>query len=147
MKFILIVISSFLLSACNYEAFNLPVDVLGSNVGIINKDDQGKNRFIYTNVVPYKAGQSYFWRIFLRSNKEQITFSETINLSAPGVWSENPLIKVSEDLKSATVERTVPNLGYLWTVWTIAEGDPKGPVKIDVKIDGKLIKTFNYNIQ
>ena len=37
MKLILILITSLMLSSCNYEAFNLPVDVLGSDVGIINK--------------------------------------------------------------------------------------------------------------
>ena len=147
MKLILILITSLMLSSCNYEAFNLPVDVLGSDVGIINKDDQGKNSFIKTNQVPYKAGQSYYWRIFFRSNKELVTYTETITLSSPGVWNENSLIKVSDDLKSATVERTLPNKGFLGTVWTVAEGDPKGPVKIEVKLDGKSIKVFNYNIQ
>ncbi len=146
-KFIKTITLTFLLLvlvSCGKNEDKPSVEVLKFLSGIF-VDVDGKYRFKETQDVPYKIGQSFGWHMYIRSNKENITYTDVIHLSDVGVWSDN--LTVSTDRKSASGTKTVPNTGHIETIWAIAEGDPKGEISIDIYIDNKIVHTFYYNMK
>ena len=55
---------------------------------------------------------------------------------------------VSDDGRTLTTEReVVPNRGIVHNMWAVAAGDPKGPHVVRVYIEGKLIRTFEFETE
>ena len=49
--------------------------------------------------------------------------------------------------KRATRTITVPNSGILFNGWGLdPKKDPSGPMTVNIYVDDKLVKTFNYKI-
>jgi hypothetical protein len=70
---------------------------------------------------------------------------------APPTWGPGEamgIFQVSPDRKTAVTERIIPTkLGFIANEWRYASGDPIGPHKMRIYIDGQLIREFSFDIE
>ena len=111
------------------------------------EDDQGE--FIYTDIIPHKEGQNYFFSFNYFAKGKEVTLHERLTLAGPTTWGgpESSEMIISDDKSSATMIRKVTNDGFYISSWELTKEDPKGPVKIEILFKGKIIQTFNYVIE
>ena len=99
----------------------------------------------YVNEIPYQEGITYFWTIdYFLKNKKEITYKEVTTYEKPTNWSDDGGVVVTKDGRVATRIRKIPNEGRLYNGWTLDQNDPKGDIKIEIYIENKLIKVFNF---
>lgn len=105
--------------------------------------------FFYNSDVPLRDGVSHFWRIdFYKKNSQTVTYREETILSKPTQWeSGDEPLTIDMDGKRASRTITVPNTGILLNGWGLdPKQDPAGPMTVNIYVDDKLVKTFNYKI-
>ena len=109
------------------------------------QDSNGKFETYYVSEIPFKSGITYFWSLdyFLR-NKKEITYKEVTTYDRPTKWSDSDGVIVSKGGRVATRIRTQKNNGKLWNGWTLDENDPKGNIKVEIFIDEKLVREFQF---
>jgi hypothetical protein len=145
---ILSLICLFSLSACENKTYPI-VEILTSDSGIIKKNDDGKPELTKTKIIPYKIGNSYYWRLAYRSNLPLISYTQEVNVEEKGVWG----VKNTEKYEIYNGGRSIKmyyddkkNTGFLYGFWTIAEGDPAGKVSIVVTIEKDVKRNFEYEL-
>ncbi|NIA72440.1 hypothetical protein HBA54_28015 [Pelagibius litoralis] len=117
-------------------------------------DGQGRERRIRADIVPFLPNRACFgWQIKLSDAPPVIRYREVLTLpSAPKFWSgendEYSSHRFSADRTTATTEEfAAPKDGWLSSRWCIAEGDPTGPHSIDVYIDDRLARRFEFEVR
>lgn len=120
------------------------------------RNDEGK--FVPTNKVPHKKDQFYYYTFNFFAKGKEITYKERVILSQPTTWTfdeegidyadnTTPGYEVSEDKTTITVTRTVPNDAFVFDGWSINNDDPKGPFKIEILFQDKVVRTFDYIVE
>lgn len=149
-KTLIIIFALLNLSSCTKNTDKPPVEVLGAYEWTITTEDD-KPKFDHSkkdyNVAPFTPGNGLGWILHIRSNMDSIEFSNVIHLPAEGAWPEKSDLIISKDKKNALAKRTMRNKGYIYGIWRIAEGDPKGDYSVDVYINNKHIKSFHYIVK
>jgi hypothetical protein len=143
--FVVLVIS---ISGCDNKIYPR-VEILTGNSGILKKSDGGKLILTKAKDIPYRVGNSYYWRLAYRSNLPSISYTQEIKLSAKGVWNlrDTDNYEISEDGTTVKIYTdNKKNDGFLIGTWTIAEGDPSGKVTIVVTIEKDAKKIFEYEL-
>jgi hypothetical protein len=149
----LVIVGSVLLlsiSGCDSEAYkNRPIDVLATDFGTVITGKDGKPEKLESSSKPITAGTHFYWKIYYRSNRDVIKFTELQRLSAPSEWNVAPTLKhkIYEDGRLIAVEREVPNTGEMAGVWSINDKDPKGEGVTAIVIDGVVVHRFQFEIQ
>ncbi|MBK8083357.1 MAG: hypothetical protein IPK28_05675 [Devosia sp.] len=103
--------------------------------------------------VPLVPGACYTWWIRLAEGATPTTGLERLILpAAPSDWGDaasNPEdgIDISEDGRLAT-STFVPELddGWISNGWCVADGDPTGPHRIEVAIDGIEVTAYDFEV-
>lgn len=104
-----------------------------------------------TNKVPLIPDEVCFqWHIRLDVPDGPVEFTEVFTLpAAPDVWDTGPGggVEISPDGATSTLIDTydVRN-GWLLHGWCIAEGDPLGPHKMEISVEGTLLHTFVFQV-
>jgi hypothetical protein len=125
--------------------------LVSAEFGLVERGEDGTVRFKPTAKVPLINGQSYGWRVRLRTKRERVGLREEFELPvAPKVWN-SPLpgsaFKVSPDGRTGITEvDAFIDDGVLTNGWSVAEGDPPGAHVIRLYIEGKLVRTFNFEV-
>ena len=145
LKFVLcIVLSTATLAACSANSYP-PVEVLHSDRGRIDRDKDGTILFIKTDQIPFREGESYVWRMYIRTNKAKIKVTEEVTVSGPTTWGGTSDLKVSNNGRTVTKAREIDNAsGIVVGAWKITDGDPAGPVQIKVTIENTVVQQFNF---
>ncbi|MDR2219405.1 MAG: hypothetical protein LBE24_02370 [Methylobacillus sp.] len=126
------------------------IEVISSEFGLFYDLDSDNPSFIPTNLVPLTPKQSYGWVIQLNTNKPVIKWREEFTLpSKPEIWGiDESSSKTSADGLTTTSERTVTSMdGVIFNIWDIAPGDPQGHYVMRVFVEGKLVATFEFDVQ
>ncbi len=128
------------------------VEVTAAQFGIFGADSLGRRMLYETSKFPAIVAAPYGWYILFKADKPTIVWREEFELpEAPPTWGPGEalgIFLVSPDRKTAVTERIIPTkLGFIANEWRYASGDPIGPHKMRVYIDGQLIREFSFNIE
>ncbi len=103
--------------------------------------------------VPLVAGACYNWWIRLAEGDAPKTAVERLILpAAPADWGDaavNPDdgVEISEDGRLATSTFVPePSDGWITNGWCVAEGDPPGPHRIEVEMDGAELAAYDFEL-
>ena len=127
------------------------VEVVSAQFGIFGADSLGRRMLYETSNFPAIVAAPYGWYILFKADKPTVVWREEFELpEAPPTWGPGEalgIFLVSPDRKTAVTERIIPTkLGFVANEWRYASGDPVGPHKMRVYIDGQLIREFSFNI-
>ncbi|MBW4562464.1 MAG: hypothetical protein KME32_15190 [Mojavia pulchra JT2-VF2] len=127
-----------------------PIIVEQAEFGVVRVDPQAKVTLIPTLRVPLQEGSKYGWQIQLKNYQGKVTWREILRLpKRPETWGvdsgEN--LSISPNGMEAVTKRTQSIAdGVIQNFWTITPGDPPGKHKIEVYIDERLIRSFEFEI-
>lgn len=128
------------------------VEIVASDFGVYTAGPLGIPRFHPTRVVPYTPGRGGFgWMVVVRTERSSLRWRETLTLpSPPATWGEPvPGVRRTFADGGRTViqdfEGTPPPV--LHQTWQIAPGDPRGPHRIVVTIEGAAPLAFDFEVQ
>ena len=127
-------------------------EIVSGEFGLFELDTPQGPRFTPATVVPLIENQSYGWVIHLRTNQPTVKWREEFVLpERPATWGEpEPIGKrsISTSGRTSVTEREVsPEKGMIFNAWTVAPGDPRGKYLIRVFVEGRLVKTFRFDVQ
>jgi hypothetical protein len=127
------------------------VEVVSAQFGIFGADASGRRMLYETTNFPAIVAAPYGWYILFKADKPTVVWREEFELpEAPPTWGPGEalgIFLVSPDRRTAVTERIIPTkLGFIANEWRYASGDPVGPHKMRVYIDGQLIREFSFNI-
>ena len=106
----------------------------------------------YSNKIPLEKGVNYVWEINHYSKGKTIEYKEVTTLAKATEWTfsnkdKNYQISISKDKKQATKIVKQENIGIIMNGWGLdPKYDTKGPIKIEIFVNDKLVKTFNYEV-
>ena len=128
------------------------IEVVRSDFGLFSRPDSGKPAFEVSRRVPLQEGQGYGWFVELNTTKPKIKWREEMVVPSPpatwGIQNSTAQHTISDDRRTLTTEReVVPNRGIIHNVWAVAAGDPKGPHVVRVYVEGKLVRTFEFETE
>lgn len=128
------------------------IEVVRSDFGLFSRPDSGKPAFEASRRVPLQEGQGYGWFVELKTTKPKIKWREEMVVPSPpatwGIQNSTAQHTISDDRRTLTTEReVVPNRGIIHNVWAVAAGDPKGPHVVRVYVEGKLVRTFEFETE
>jgi len=102
--------------------------------------------------------ESYGWSIEYVSPDDEIEIFERVELSGPANWDlspfdqNNPAGVISESRKIIEEGRVLEtrtvwkNTGEAFGAYTVIKGDPEGEVKITIKVNDRVVRTYKWNI-
>jgi hypothetical protein len=118
--------------------------------GIITTDAAGEPRFVETTSVPNVAGQSFGWFVWVGESEISVKWTESLTLPAAGEWpdaADEPNISISPDQRTAIVQdEAVPERGFIFNFWEVAQGDPSGEYAIVVKVADGREEHFSFTL-
>ena len=121
---------------------------------VVLKDKDGKPQAFLSTQVPFDKENSCFgWQVKLSvitgtvNLREQLNFPSKPRGGWPVVTDGFRRVTPSPDQKSATTEMKLKiKDGWVRNIWCLAEGERLGAYSIEVFLNGKFIKTFNFNV-
>jgi hypothetical protein len=133
------------------EPIALGLTLAGAEFGLIVKGEDGVVQFKAADKIPLVAGQMYGWRLRFRGQRKIVGLREEFQLPvAPKVWNSPDSggdFKVSPDGRTGTTEAdAIIEDGALMHAWAVADGDPAGAHVIRLYLEGKLVRTFNFEV-
>lgn len=131
------------------DKFDEEFQVYDSFQGYISNDQDLEYPFFYGSDVPLRDGVSHFWNIeYYKKGAKTITYREETILSKPTEWdSGDEFVKIDMNGRRASRTITVDNTGTILNGWGLdPKKDPSGPMTVNIYVDDKLVKTFNYRI-
>ena len=128
------------------------IEFVRSDFGLFSRPDSGKPAFEVSRRIPLQEGQGYGWFVELKTTKPKIKWREEMVVPSPpatwGIQKSTAQHTISDDRRTLTTEReVVPNRGIIHNVWAVAAGDPKGPHVVRVYVEGKLVRTFEFETE
>ena len=131
------------------DKFDEEFQVYDSSQGYISQDQDLQYPFFYGSNVPLRDGVSHFWNIeYYKKGAKTITYREETILSKPTEWDNgDELVTIDMNGRRASRTITVDNTGTIFNGWGLdPKKDPSGPMIVNIYVDDKVVKTFNYNI-
>lgn len=128
------------------------IEIVRSDFGLFSPPQSGKPGFQASRKVPLQEKQGYGWYVELKTTKPRIKWREELVVpTRPVTWGiqgSTAQHSVSDDGRTLTTEReVVPNRGIIYNVWSVAPGDPKGSHVMRVYVEGKLVRTFEFETE
>ena len=124
-----------------------PVEILYAYFGRVEINANKTLGIVSTNVIPLHEGQTYGWCIDLRTNKEQVGFTEQLTLAAATTWGMKGdyQYEVSPDKKTIIVKREKPSdKRFICGIWSISGDDPEGKAFFKITIENKVEHRFDF---
>ena len=103
-----------------------------------------------TRKVKFKIGDHYGWRFKVNTDQPTVSWKEEFRLPvAPKSWGdlEKGQTVVQNGKTCITKKNEPPNDGYIEHTWPELEGDPLGKYLMNVYVDGKLARRFEFTVQ
>lgn len=120
--------------------------------GIVGEDHQ----FKVTNKVPYVIDQAYGWRMEVSPPDAFVHWREEFILpAAPKTWGdtsgESTHTSKPPDIQNhgkvcVTEKDERARNGMIGNFWSVAKGDPHGKYELRVSVEGKLVKSFVFEL-
>jgi len=131
------------------DKFDEEFQVYDSSQGYISNNQDLQFPFFYGSDVPLREGVSHFWNIeYYKKGSKTITYREETILSKPTEWDNgDELVTIDMNGRRASRTITADNTGTIFNGWGLdPKKDPDGPMTVNIYVDNKLVKTFNYRI-
>ena len=131
------------------DKFDEEFQVYDSFQGYISNNQDLQFPFFYGSDVPLRDDVSHFWNIeYYKKGAKTITYREETILSKPTEWdSGDESVTIDMNGRRATRTITVDNNGTILNGWGLdPKKDPSGPMTVNIYVDNKLVKSFNYRI-
>ena len=131
------------------DKFDEEFQVYDSSQGYISNNQDLQFPFFYGSDVPLREGVSHFWNIeYYKKGSKTITYREETILSKPTEWDNgDELVIIDMNGRRASRTITADNTGTIFNGWGLdPKKDPDGPMTVNIYVDNKLVKTFNYRI-
>lgn len=128
------------------------VEVVQSTFGLFTSGPNGQPRFLPTREVPHTPGQGSFgWIMKIDTRRPVLRWREELTLpEKPATWGDAPADarrSFSEDGRTVILEKEAPTRPFLFQSWQVAPGDPKGPHRIRVTVEGAPPVTFDFQVR
>ncbi len=104
--------------------------------------------FVPTERIANVVDNAYGWQLRTATD-EPVRWREELILPAPPLeWRTLSDVLISDDRTVAVTERVeLPVDGRLEHGWSIAPGDPVGPYRLNLYVDGQLVRTFGFTVE
>jgi hypothetical protein len=126
------------------------VQVEQAAFGVFNLTSDGRVDFRPTKTVPSTPNQEFGWIIGVTTTKPMVKWREEFILPAPPeTWGPTEgKHEISADRKVSILEREVtPERGFLFHMWAMSPGDPKGRHVIRVTIEDAPPVVFEFDVE
>lgn len=126
------------------------VQIENSAVGVFEREPDGRVNFRPTKTVPLTPNTEFGWIIGVTTTKPTVKWREEFTVPyPPETWGPvEGKHTLSADRKVSILEREVtPDRGFLYNIWTIAPGDPKGRHVMKVTIEDAPPVVFEFDIE
>jgi hypothetical protein len=128
------------------------VEVVRAAFGLFNPAGTGQPPFVPGNLVPLVVNQAYGWVIVIKTSAKTVRWREEFTLPAePATWGGPEPIgtrSMSDDRRTTITERDVsPQNGVIFNSWAVATGDPSGTYRMRISIEGRLVRTFEFQVK
>jgi hypothetical protein len=128
------------------------VEVLRAAFGLFSPAGSSQPPFVATNRVPLVVDQAYGWVIVIKTSAKTVRWREEFTLpAAPATWGgpdPSATRSMSDDARTTITEREVSAQdGVILHAWSVAAGDPAGTYRMRVSIDGRLVRTFEFQVR
>jgi hypothetical protein len=100
-------------------------------------------------VLPFVKDGCYHWRLRLDKTKASVQIVEKYTMPvAPTNWRPEDLSTLSTDGRTSThTHALIPDEdGWIENGWCMDTGDPLGLYTFEIRLDGRLIGTFPFQI-
>lgn len=151
---LLLTVFCFALLADSVASAAVPLKIIPEALHVVRAEFGLFNAsgFVPSNRVPLVEGQTYGWRIVVKTNKTKVRWREEFTLPvAPATWGDaetNGLNSVSSDKRVSVMEREEsPVDGVMVNSWAVAAGDPVGHHSMRVLIDNRYEHIFQFDVQ
>jgi hypothetical protein len=151
---LLLTVFCFALLADSVASAAAPLKIIPEELHVVRAEYGLFNAsgFVPSNRVPLVKGQTYGWRIVLKTNKTKVRWREEFTLPvAPVTWGDaeaKGMSSVSENRRVSVMEREVtPVDGVIVNSWAVAAGDPVGHHLMRVLIDNRYEHIFQFDVQ
>lgn len=128
------------------------IEIVRSDFGLFSPPQSGKPSFQASRKVPLQENQGYGWYVELKTTKPRIKWREELVVPTPlttwNIEGSAAQHSISDDRRTLTTEREVIlDRGLIYNMWAVAAGDPKGPHIVRVYVEGKLVRTFEFETE
>ncbi|MDP3010760.1 MAG: hypothetical protein Q8N30_17045 [Methylococcales bacterium] len=151
---LLLTVFCFALLADSVASAAAPLNIIPEALHIVRAEFGLFNAsgFVPSNRVPLVEGQTYGWRIVVKTNKAKVRWREEFTLPvAPVTWGDaevKGMSSVSENRRVSVMEREeTPVDGVMVNSWAVAAGDPVGHHVMRVLIDNRYEYIFQFDVQ
>ena len=150
---LLITLAAGLAHAAPQAPKEAPVEVVSAEFGVFVDGPRKALILEPTDVIPLKEGQRYGWIIEVRTKRRSLSVREEYLLpSAAQAQESDDLSRKSRviplDRRSQVSQRQlVPVGGMIYGEWSIGAGEPPGPRRLEVIIEGKPGASFEYEVK
>ncbi len=104
--------------------------------------------FVPTERIANVVDNAYGWQLHTASDEPVRWREELILPAAPQEWRTANDVLISADRTVAVTERVeLPIDGMLEHGWSIAAGDPSGAYRMNLFVDGQLVRTFGFTVE
>lgn len=151
---LLLTVFCFALLADSVASAAVPLNIIPEELHVVRAEFGLFNAsgFVPSNRVPLVEGQTYGWRIVLKTNKTKVRWREEFTLPvAPATWGDaetKGLNSVSSDKRVSVMEREESSVdGVIVNSWAVVAGDPVGHHVMRVLIDNRYEYIFQFDVQ
>lgn len=127
-----------------------PLKVEFAAFGTERFDDDGY-AFVETDQIANAPDTPFGWRMQIATgdDAERVVVKEVLVLpKAPEFWGISSATTLSEDRTTATTTEVLqPQGGWIGNTWEVSPGDPSGPYRIEVYLNGEHAKTFHFTVK
>ncbi len=111
-----------------------------------NKDQELIHRWNETDVA---QNEGFAMLLKFSSEKPFVKITEKIEFSGSANWEleYHQDCVLSDQDKTATCAKTIPNKGEYYSGWLVSVGDPVGLVKVSISVEDSLPEVFNFYIE
>lgn len=116
---------------------------------VVERDGASKNWQVHpVVVVPNMPGLQYMWKLKTNLKTPAFIREEFILPEAPSTWKVRSTSAQLIDGGSRCVLESFQPVddGWVGHAWTVSPGDPPGKYEIKIHLNGKLARTFTFNV-
>lgn len=110
-----------------------------------------------TTVVPLVMDEDVCWQWYIQTSQTgEVVYTERLVMPvAPDSWGDvddipedqiGPLVLEDGGRIGISTRRATPQEGWFGRGWCLVPGDPVGPHRVDISIDGSVVKTFRFDV-
>lgn len=118
-------------------------------VGYLEQQRDGSYHFIPSKEIPLRTGLQFGWLLRVNTTLSSVVLKEEFSLPRKNqTWTVDPEhTRISADGLTAITEDSMFVWDFLWRAWTLEDGDPAGPHRFKLSLQGSEAIDLQFQIQ